>query len=1063
MPALLLYAVFAVVLAALISRCVLPLSRLAIAALVLLPLLVTGRALLTGGVYGPIDLAYETEPLASVASEHGVTRIVNPLLTDVHRLMIPWKKAVRYAFAHGDWPLWNPFSYSGDILAAASEPSPWHPFHLLSYLLPFAQSITFHASIVLFAAALCAFVFARDLGASELASFVAAIAWMLSTFLLFFAQVPLGSVVLLQPLLFVAVRRIVREPRYGNVVLLAVVLALAVVAGHPESTLHVVVLGVVFGAVELFARRDGAAGAVKAILAATFAGILALALSSIHLLPFIDALPQTADYQYRATAMARQHRAVPLAEAGERLLADFVPFVFGSPASEDAHVSPKWREPVYGYAGSLLFAPALFALFRWKNRTRWFLLGMLVIGMLAGVSAPGISHVLSKLPLFDIALNQRLVYAAVLALATLAAMGLDLWLREPSPALGMTQLAVFAAFAIVVAMLWLPMQSDGLSLPYLRANAMRLLIPLALATAVLLQRTPARAAATAFIALLLLQRVPADDSAFTPTYPASVLYPKTPLLDALPKTSEPYRVVGKSAALVPNTSAHYELEDPRGFHGMTFAPLRQSLDLWSRVQPVSFNAVDDLRKPFLSFLNVRYAIDRATDPLPAGWQVRKVDGDGRLLENPQALGRAFVPRNVTRCCARDIDALRGLPDYADRAWIGEELGTTDFVAPAFLENGPGRVDVRRHGTGLDLTATVARPSWVVISETAWNGWRVTLDGKRAPLHVANVAFMAVQVPAGTHRIELRYLPRAFVIGAWMTLLTMIVMVIFGFVPLPRRRVLEVVALVLLAMPAFASFPAKRLFVPAAGRVSTGGGEYTTDLWITNTSSSKATVKLALLEAGKATLEPQFTNVTIDANATTQIDNVTEALLKRPGVLGALLLESDEPIVASARLAAGGRGTSLTAIPIELAVGRDETTTLHGAGSGGGRFRYNIHLVETSRSGIAATLAVRDDAGRIAGRKEILLRELESLTVPITDLTKNVPDRATVEIRVVRGAGRIIAAGSQISSEQDPSAFEMTFPRRQRTNVPLTETLVWIAAALALIISAVLSWKRRAET
>ncbi|HEX8154990.1 MAG TPA: YfhO family protein, partial [Thermoanaerobaculia bacterium] len=711
-----------------------------------------------------------------------------------------------------------------------------------------------------------------------------------------------------QPLVFAAVRRIVREPRYANVVLLAIVLALAVVAGHPESTLHVVALGVAFGAFTLFAPGGG--GAVKAILAATVAGILALALSSIHLLPFVAALPQTADYQYRAHAMARQHRAVPLAEAGERLLADFVPFVFGSPASEDAHVSPKWREPVYGYAGSLLFAPALFALFRWKNRTRWFLLGMLVVGMLAGVSAPGVSHVLSKIPLFDIALNQRLVYAAVLALATLAAIGIDLWLREPSPALGMTQLAVFIAFAALLAMLWLPKQSDGLSLPYLRANAMRLLIPLALAAAAFLQPIPARAAAAAFIALLLLQRVPPDDSAFTPTYPASALYPKTPLVDALPKTSAPYRVVGKSSALVPNTSAHYELEDPRGFHGMTFAPLRQSLDLWSRVQPVSFNAVDDLRKPFLSFLNVRFAIDRANDPLPEGWQVRKVSGGGRLLENTRVLGRAFVPRNVTRCCGSDLDALRGVDDYGERAWIGGEIGTTEFVAPAFLENGPGRVDVRRNGTGLDLTATMERPTWIVISETAWDGWRATLDGKRAPLHVANVAFMAMHVPAGTHRIELRYLPRAFVVGAWITLLTILAMIAFPvgqtILSVPAfgregRRTDRIVCptlilLVLIATPAFASFPAKRLFVPAAGRVSTGGGEYATDLWITNASSSKATVKIALLESGKSTLEPRFTSVIVAPHATTQIDNVTEALLKRPGILGALLLESDEPIV-----------------------------------------------------------------------------------------------------------------------------------------------------------------------
>lgn len=1043
MPGLLLYIATAAALVFLARRWVLPLSRSAGVALALLPLVITGRALLTGGVYGPIDLAYETEPLASVARDHGVERVVNPLLTDVQRLMIPWKKAVRHAFAHGEAPLWNPFSFSGDILAAASEPSPWHPFHLLSYLLPLAQSITFHATLVLFAAALCAFLFARDLGASEPASYVAAIGWMLSTFLLFFAQVPLGSVVLLQPLVLIAVRRIVREPRYAHVVLLAIVLALTVIGGHPESTLHVVGVGVAYGAFELFRPRP----VVKPLLAAIAAGVLALLLSAIHLLPFVEALPQSADYQFRATSMSRESRAVPMAEAGERLLMNFVPFVFGSAAAEDAHIPPRWREPVYGYAGSLLFAPALFALFRWRDRVRWFLLALLVVGFLAGVSAPGVSHALSRLPLFDIALNQRLVYGGVLALSILAALGVELWMREQPRALALTTAGVLLALTALIAILWLPMQRDGLSLPYLRAHAIRELIPLALCAAFLLQRPSGRAGAVAVIALLLLQRTPPEESALTPTYRASALYPSTPLLDALPKDGAPYRVVGKSAAMVPNTSIHYEIEDPRGFHGMTFAPLRQTLELWSRMQPVSFNAVDRLDTPFLSFLNVRFAIDSPTDPLPPGWRVHRVFRGARLVENTRVLPRAFVPRSVAP--ALGMLPLAIAEDFAERAWIE---GATEGA------NAAGRVDVRRNGTGLDLTATMEREGWVVISETAWKGWRATLDGRDAPLHFANLSFLAVRVPAGMHRVELRYLPRSFVIGATLTLTTLLGMIVF---PRIHFRHTALSALLLFAaFPAFASVPSKRLFVPAAGRVTTASGEYTTDLWITNGSSSKATVKIALLPAGTATADPQFETVDVPARSTRQFDNVTETLLRRPGILGALLLESTEPIAASARVAAAGRGSALNAVPIEFAAGRDDVAVLHGAGSGGGRFRYNIHLVETNRSGVMVTLTLRDDRGQEAGRREFLLRELESLTVPVSDITKNVPAQATVEIRVARGAGRVIAAGSQISNDaHDPSTFEMTFPRRQRTNVPLTETIVWIAAALAIVVSAISGWRR----
>src|SRR6266516_6355636 len=64
-----------------LARRVAPLSWRAAAALLLLPLCFTGRAMLTGRVYAPLDLAYTKEPLAAVARQVGVTHTVNPTLS----------------------------------------------------------------------------------------------------------------------------------------------------------------------------------------------------------------------------------------------------------------------------------------------------------------------------------------------------------------------------------------------------------------------------------------------------------------------------------------------------------------------------------------------------------------------------------------------------------------------------------------------------------------------------------------------------------------------------------------------------------------------------------------------------------------------------------------------------------------------------------------------------------------------------------------------------------------------------------------------------------------------
>ena len=57
---LLLYIAVALLLLWIAHRALMPLSRTAALVLILLPMCVTGKALMTGGVFGPVDLPYFT-------------------------------------------------------------------------------------------------------------------------------------------------------------------------------------------------------------------------------------------------------------------------------------------------------------------------------------------------------------------------------------------------------------------------------------------------------------------------------------------------------------------------------------------------------------------------------------------------------------------------------------------------------------------------------------------------------------------------------------------------------------------------------------------------------------------------------------------------------------------------------------------------------------------------------------------------------------------------------------------------------------------------------------------
>ncbi len=65
---------------------------------------------------------------------------------------------------------------------------------------------------------------------------------------------------------------------------------------------------------------------------------------------------------------------------------------------------------------------------------------------------------------------------------------------------------------------------------------------------------------------------------------------------------------------------------------------------------------------------------------------------------------------------------------------------------------------------VDAEVDSAEPSLVVVAQTYYHNWRAEIDGQPATLLRANVAFQAVQVPAGKHRVHLFYRDAAFEFG-----------------------------------------------------------------------------------------------------------------------------------------------------------------------------------------------------------------------------------------------------------------------------------------------------------
>lgn len=748
--AALLYVVTAALLIGTWRRWVQPIPLSAALVLLLLPLCFTGRALLTGGIYAPIDLPYMSEPLKEYVQDYGINTIKNATLSDVAFQVVPWRKAVRWSLANGEWPLWNPFILCGQVLAGSAQPAVFDPLNLISYIIPLGPSLTYLATISFFLAAFFMFAFLRELDVAEDAALFGAAAWMLSANVAFFIQWPLARSWIYLPLVLLGTRLVVRRPDMRSGALLTAALTLLILAGHPETVLHVVATGVAYGIFELLKvrRQIGAR-----IAAATASGVVALLLSAVYLLPFLDALPQSLSYDVRRDFLAQTPVSTNLDILRRRALSTVVPFYGGSRGRPTADFDPETAR-----CGSVVLAFAVLALIdARRKRETWFFLVLGAAAFCAMMEAWPVAHLLHGLPLFNIALNQRFAFVASFCLVVLATLAID---RVRN---GNRLARAAVVLGVATAVVWIAAAWNTQWLHQITVIEALPLVVLAILVVVPVRRS---VFVPAIIALLLVQRVAADGSIY-PALPQRAFYPRVPLLQAIRPSDEPHRVIGKDYAFIPNTSALYELEDVRGYdnalHRLAVAEL-----LYSIFQPVSFNVITDLRNPLLAFLNVRYAITPSTAQPPEGWRVVMEDRGAKLMENTRVLPRAFVPQRI-RYERNDDPVLMGMKratDFSDMGWV-----IVPSYKPGEISNGPGTVTTRRAGSSLNLNAMMDGDGWVVISETAWRGWRAYVDGRRVQVHYANHAFLGVFVPKGTHRIRLVYLPEAFTRGRNVTVLT----------------------------------------------------------------------------------------------------------------------------------------------------------------------------------------------------------------------------------------------------------------------------------------------------
>jgi hypothetical protein len=433
-----------------------------------------------------------------------------------------------------------------------------------------------------------------------------------------------------------------------------------------------------------------------------------------------------------------------------------------------------------GYAGAVLFPLAAVGAFGRRPRECGVFAGFFLAGLAYGASAPILLDATSRLPGFSLALNYRLVFLAPLGLAGLAALGADRLAARRSTYrdLAVAAAAAVALLAIVFLLHRGVFRERGLPSPFVAASFAQEVLPvLLLGIVALLARTRESSVAATAVVLLVAQRF-LEMGGVYPTLPSRSLAPSLPALASLPRAGEPYRIVARGETFRPNGAALSGLEDVRGYESLVLRRFEETYPLWSRRQFASHNRVDELTRPFLSFLNARYAIGGPDEAVPPGWTPRARSREGSTFENRRALPRAFVPSNVRvePNPEKRITQMSAATDFSQTAWLSE--GT-----PGTSRNGAAALRVREVGADLVIDADMREKAFVATSIPDWPGWRAQSDGRAIHLATVNHAFVGFWLPPGRGVVRLHYSPDSFRFGVALAALAALT----AFVPVLRRR------------------------------------------------------------------------------------------------------------------------------------------------------------------------------------------------------------------------------------------------------------------------------------
>jgi Bacterial membrane protein YfhO len=691
----------------------------------------------------------------------------------------------RDCFWRGEIPFWNPYNNCGVPFLAQWNTLPLYPPSLIYLTLPLTWSLSFFCLLHLWFAGLGMFFLARRWTGNNFAAAFAGVVFAFNGFTLNLLMWPSHMATFAWMPWVVLTAELAWREGGQKIFLAAIVGALQMLAGGPET---IFLTWLIVGALWLqqFIKNESPRTAM--LWRFPLVIVLVIALSAAQLLPFLDLVA----HAQRESGFADLRWSMP----GRGWVNFLVPMAFGTTHTEGIFFQHDqyWTSSYYLSLGALWLA--LLALLCVRERRVWLLGGIAIVGLIfaLGENTPVLPALRRLIPqLSFITYPIKYISVVIFAAPLLAAFALANFQKVQKRLLPFGAILLALIIAIIFWSRLAPLPGDESQATLLNGVSREAFLLLTGAILFGLTRE-AKSRLLQLAPLLLLLTAWADVFTHVPTQNPTVTPDVFELnLARTHLQMKPQPELGSSRAMLSPAAANafvtFAARDPKNNFLAKRAGYCANVNLLDGVPKVD------------GFFSLT---PRESDKVLSLFY-RTTNADFPQLENFMGVSQITAPDSVLHWLPRTtflpLVTAGQKPIFIDDSSMDSPLTNSDFDGGKIVflpAQSSSLITVSNQTTAkilnskfgnqtVDAEVEAAEPSLVVVAQTYYYNWRAEIDGQPTPLLRANVAFQAIQVPKGTHKIHLAYVDRAFQIGAAISIAALVGSLI-GLIRLPRRKI-----------------------------------------------------------------------------------------------------------------------------------------------------------------------------------------------------------------------------------------------------------------------------------